>query len=731
MSQIKTAIDFCRANNYSFFPINPVTKKPCVDWKVYQTRFPTDEEATKWMHDYPNMSIAIVTGRISNLIVVDLDRPDGVDESDDTWIEKIKSQVDLPHTFTVKSWGGGLHLYYIYSWIHEIRNSAGILDYVDIRGEGWCTISPGSLHESWNTYEVIDDNNYTKADCPEWVHEKQTKEREAGTSNKKIKGRNDKSTKWIGWILRKYPESEWDDAWDELVQFNLDNNDPALDESELRTVFESICKAENNKREWKTESQINRAMKIILDNGRFIRDQIWDAFFVCRHGESQKILSVESSLFKDWVQNKYHALHKSVLSPNLLKSIESLAKCRATDSKEVQQVDIRLQRDGDIILYDLADDLLSCVWLDGQWWHVSKLNPGFFRRWKNNIQQVEPVVWWDAQKIWEYINITDARSRILILSTLITRFIPDIQHPILMVHGPKWSAKSTFLEVIKRLIDPSSKWLLQLPWDSNGLIHTFLNDYLLCYDNISKISHETSDDLCRAVSGASLSKRKLHTDSDDIIYSFRKAICINGINLEANQPDLLQRSVILQLEAVQKRIPPSTFWRNFEKDLPSILWGIFDIIVRAISIEKTLLDDDWAFERLADFHKWGEAICQAIGNSPWLFSELLKENSDAHDEVALSSNIATSILLEFMKSRSYWEWTATELRNELYNLASSRSETRFLPATAHTLMNTLNRFKENLEHVGISIVSSKSWTRLVQISNKSCNIPYSKDPFST
>jgi energy-coupling factor transporter ATP-binding protein EcfA2 len=300
-----------------------------------------------------------------------------------------------------------------------------------------------------------------------------------------------------------------------------------------------------------------------------------------------------------------------------------------------------------------------------------------------------------------------------------------------MVHGPKWSAKSTFLEVIKRLIDPSSKWLLQLPWDSNGLIHTFLNDYLLCYDNISKISHETSDDLCRAVSGASLSKRKLHTDSEDIIYSFRKAICINGINLEANQPDLLQRSVILQLEAVQKRIPSSTFWRNFEKDLPSILWGIFDIIVRAISIEKTLLDDDWAFERLADFHKWGEAICQAMWNSPWLFSELLKENTDSHDEVALSSNIATSILLEFMKTKSYWEWTATELRNELYFLASSRSETRFLPATAHTLMNTLNRFKENLEHVGISIVSSKSWTRLVQISNKSCDLPYSKDPFST
>lgn len=730
MSQIKTAIDFCRANNYSFFPINSVTKKPCVDWKDYQTRLPTYEEVAEWIRVFPNMSIAIVTGRISNLIVVDLDRPDGVGESDATWIEKIKSQVDLPHTFTVKSWGGGLHLYYTYSWNHEIKNSTGILDDVDIRGEGWCTISPGSMHESWNTYKVIDDNNFEKANCPQWVHEKQA-EGKKSNGDKKSKGRNDKSTKWIGWILAKYQESDWEDAWEELVQFNLDNNTPPLDEAELRRVFESISKTERNKRDWKTESQINRSMKMLEENGRFIRDQIGDAYFVCRHGESQRTLPVESSWFKDWVQNMYHELHKSVLSPNLLKSIESLSKCRATESKEVQQVEIRIQRDWDIILYDLLDEDLSCVWVDESGWQVSKLNPGFFRRGKNNFRQVDPIVWGGVQKIWNYINITDTRSRILILSTIIARFIPGIQHPILMVHGPKWSAKSTFLQVLKRLIDPSSKGLLPLPWDSNGLIHTFLNDYLLCYDNISKISHETSDDLCRAVSGGSLSKRKLHTDSEDIIYKFKKAICINGINLEANQPDLLQRSVILQLETIQKRITESTFWKSFEADLPAILWGIFDIIVSAISIEKAMVDDDWSFERLADYHKWSEAICQAMGNEPWFFTELLKENTDTHDEVALSSNITTTILREFMKTKRYWEWTATDLRSELYNIASARSEASFLPRTAHNLINTLNRFKENLEHVGISVASVKSWTRLVQITNSSSEVPDTKDPFSS
>lgn len=80
-----------------------------------------------------------------------------------------------------------------------------------------------------------------------------------------------------------------------MVQFNLDNNDPPLDEAELRRVFESISKTERNKRDGKTESQINRSMKLLEENGRFIRDQIGDAYFVCRHGESQRTLPVESS----------------------------------------------------------------------------------------------------------------------------------------------------------------------------------------------------------------------------------------------------------------------------------------------------------------------------------------------------------------------------------------------------------------------------------------------------
>lgn len=706
---ILRTIEFCKSNRFSFFPVQPKTKQPYIKWQEFQKRHPTDEEISQWLEKYPDMNLGIVTWKISQLVVVDMDSYKWAIDT---------TGIDLPKTFTVKTGGWGFHYYYKCEFIDVIKNSTGILEHVDIRWDGWYIVGPESIHENWNAYEVMDDNSGNLSLLPWWIQAEQNKERQDKSAEpKQFKWRNDKSTHWIWWILRKYPESEWGNAWQEMVDFNLENNNPPLDESELKTIFDSICKAECNKREGKTETQINRCMKLLNDNWRFIRDQIGDAYFVSLVWTSQRLLQVESSSFRDWVQNMYHREHKSVISPNLIKSIESIAKCKAQESNEVQQVDIRIQKVDDSIVYDLLNNDLSCVIVDSSWWKHSPENRWFFKRWRNNLPQVTPLWWGDVSQLWNYINVTDAKMRTLVLTTIITRFIPDIQHPILMIHGPKWSAKSTFLEVLKELIDPSSKWLLSLPWESSALIHTFLSDYLLCYDNISKISHDTSDDLCRAVSGSSLSKRKLHTDSDDIIYKFKKAICINGINLEANQPDLLQRSIIIQLEAIANRITPSVFWQWFRQDLPQILWAIFQVISDAMKIRASMVDADYEYERLADFHKWGEAICQALGNAPWHFSELLKENVGTHDEISLSANLTTTSLMELMKNRTSWEWTASELRWELFSIAAWMGESRYLPATAHSLMNTLNRYKENLLNVGISITSHKSWTRKVVILN--------------
>ena len=48
-------------------------------WKEFQYRHPTEEEVADWWDKWPDANIGIVTGKISNLVVFDLDTEDAVE----------------------------------------------------------------------------------------------------------------------------------------------------------------------------------------------------------------------------------------------------------------------------------------------------------------------------------------------------------------------------------------------------------------------------------------------------------------------------------------------------------------------------------------------------------------------------------------------------------------------------------------------------------------------------
>ena len=73
-------------------------------------------------------------------------------------------------------------------------------------------------------------------------------------------------------------------------------------------------------------------------------------------------------------------------------------------------------------------------------------------------------------------------------------------------------------------------------------------------------------------------------EDDDIIYSFQRSIGLNGINQVVQKADLLDRSILLGLERIEKhrRRTEKEFWASFEKEKPYILGAIFDTVVGAL-----------------------------------------------------------------------------------------------------------------------------------------------------
>ena len=114
----------------------------------------TDAAQVKaWWQQWPNANIGIATGKRSGGIVVidlDIDEDKGIDGYH-TLEDWQRENGYFPDTWTAITGRGGYHLYFRSD--AEVRNRAGIIDGVDVRGEGGYVVAPPSIHSNGNRYE--------------------------------------------------------------------------------------------------------------------------------------------------------------------------------------------------------------------------------------------------------------------------------------------------------------------------------------------------------------------------------------------------------------------------------------------------------------------------------------------------------------------------------------------------------------------------------------------------
>lgn len=134
----------------SIIPVPIGQKFPNIPWKEYQTRMATDDELHNWFMLQDN-TIGIVTGKISSLVVVDLDSEDSL-----KWARQ-----NLPYTGVKVKTSRGQHWYYTYPQMAlHIKNKVkidieGLFLDLDIRADGGLVMGFGAVHPSGIFYEPI------------------------------------------------------------------------------------------------------------------------------------------------------------------------------------------------------------------------------------------------------------------------------------------------------------------------------------------------------------------------------------------------------------------------------------------------------------------------------------------------------------------------------------------------------------------------------------------------
>ena len=342
----------------------------------------------------------------------------------------------------------------------------------------------------------------------------------------------------------------------------------------------------------------------------------------------------------------------------------------------------------------------------------------------------------------------DQDNILLLKCYIISLFIPDIPKPVLVLHGEQGGAKSTFQELIKMLVDPSTTQTFTFPRDSNEFIQQLSHNYIVYYDNVSVIPDWVSDLLCRAVTGSSFSKRALWTNDEDFYYNFKRNLGINGIDLAATKADLLDRSILMETERIDKaeRIKLEKIWDKFNEIKPHVLGYIFDILAKVLQYKEQHGEIDFpgGLNRMADWEEYAEIISRCMGNADGEFQRVYQENIGVQVDEAIASSPLSMAVIELMTDRtstSPWTGTPTELFEILNEIAETTlkintSKIKVWPKSTSYLSRRLNSIRTNLREKGIEIKTGDKDSqdkRLITISKvpSVASVPSKPDNLST
>jgi hypothetical protein len=148
-----TTLDYALAyirRGWSVFPLIPRSKQPAVKIAGFldgSDRYTEQDAFVHWGAGNPDHGIAIVTGKPSGLVVIDVDPRNGGDA------RAVAATMDEP-TWTVRTGGGGVHYYTTAAG--SFPSGKTPMPGVDRKADGGYVVAPPSIHPSGTPYEIID-----------------------------------------------------------------------------------------------------------------------------------------------------------------------------------------------------------------------------------------------------------------------------------------------------------------------------------------------------------------------------------------------------------------------------------------------------------------------------------------------------------------------------------------------------------------------------------------------
>jgi hypothetical protein len=411
---------------------------------------------------------------------------------------------------------------------------------------------------------------------------------------------------------------------------------------------------------------------------------------------------LKSPGFRGWLRRAYYLETGGAPNGEAMATAMGVIEARARFDGANRAVHLRVAEHGEHIYLDLCDDRWRAIEISADGWRIVDAPRVRFRRSAGMLPIPDPVRGGRVEEIRRHLHVGDA-DYVLVVSWLLQVLRGRGPYPILALTGEQGTGKSLLADMLRQLLDPHAASLRSPPRDTRELYVAAINGHVLVFDNLSSISTDMADSLCRLSTGGGFSTRALYTDSDEVIFSGQRPIALTSINDVASRSDLADRSLIVRLMVIPdvECRPEEELRAAFEEDRPRILGALLDVVSHGLmQLPHTRLN---RLPRMADYAIWVRACEEAIWSAGMHLAAYEANRADAGDVVLESDPVATA-LRQHMEGRSEHTTTAAELLAALGPLVSDHVRRgRQWPGSARGLSGQLTRLGPALRRAGIRV----------------------------
>src|SRR5215216_4113437 len=387
--------------------------------------------------------------------------------------------------------------------------------------------------------------------------------------------------------------------------------------------------------------------------------------FVDQHGAPHALIDGEPVLLTSrcysWLRRLMWEEEGRSVSGEYLKMAAGTLSAHAEFSGESRELYTRAAWHEGVLYYELRPGKVVRVGPGG--WTFEANPPVLFRHYVKLKALPDPEAGGSLDVLDRLVNLKSERDRRLFKAYLVTLPLEHVGRPIFNASGAMGSGKTTIQRLIKRLLDPTAPETVR--FDPRDFLQKAMHAYIVMLDNQNTIPEWAADTLCRLVTGEADSKRRLYTDDEDVIIELRRAALLNGINVPTDRGDVLDRSLVVELERIPDgdRKTEEQIWELFARERPRLLGNLFSTLSKAVALKPSLKLS--RRPRLADWGEYAAAVYEVRGWGAETFLRDWDEVVKVQNRATLDGSPVAQAVIKFMEDKDEYIATSSEMHSKL------------------------------------------------------------------